>query len=99
MIVPSETQRHKKTIGSFTHRPLNTFQTAEQTQFNVSLCHYNSQRHKQSTEAITYYLAKDRVPINAMHNRGLKKMINTLNKCYIIPSCNCFAKAVLSYAY
>lgn len=43
-------------------------------------------------EAIIYYLAKDRVPIKAWHYRGLKKMINTLNKCYIIPLCNCFTK-------
>ncbi len=48
-----------------------------------------------SAEAITYYLAKDRVPINASHNGVLKKMINTLNKCYIIPSCNFVSKAVL----
>lgn len=63
------------------------------------LCGCETPRHTQSTEAITYYLPKDRAPIIATHNRGLKKMINTLNKCYVIPSWNCFSKAVLSVRY
>lgn len=39
------------------------------------------QRHKGREEAIAYYLAKDKEPLKAKLHRGLRKMINTLNKC------------------
>lgn len=59
------------------------------TAYSASPYPASSQRHKEITNTITYHLAKDLAPINTVQNKGLKKMIKTLDKHFSVPSRNC----------
>jgi len=70
-----------------------------QTLYSASPYPPSSQRHKEITDAITYHLAKDMAPINTVQNEGFKKMINTLDKRYSMPSRKYFSNVALSALY
>ena len=46
-----------------------------------------------------FHLAKDMCPINTVSNEGFRKMVNTLDKRYVIPSRNYFSKQALPALY
>lgn len=70
-----------------------------QTLYGASPYPSSSQRHKDITKAITYYLAKDMAPINTVKNKGFKAMIQTLDKRYSLPSRNYFSSVALPGLY
>lgn len=54
----------------------------------------SSRRYGEITDAITRYLAKDMVPINAVTKDGFKHLILTIDKRYCIPSRTFFTQAI-----
>ncbi|XP_060785451.1 E3 SUMO-protein ligase ZBED1-like [Neoarius graeffei] len=73
--------------------------TITRTLYNTTPYPPNSSRHKEITAAITYHLAKDMAPINTVQHEGFRKMINTLDKWYSIPSRNFFSNVALPDMY
>lgn len=59
----------------------------------------NSCRFTEITEAITYHIAEDMAPLETVNQTGFKKMLNTLDKRYIIPSRTHFSQAALPALY
>ena len=45
-----------------------------------------SHRHKEITDAVTFMIAKDMFPFNTVSDPGFNKLINTLDKQYVLPS-------------
>ncbi len=58
-----------------------------------------STRHKDITEAITYHIAKDMVPVYTVSKDGFKKMVQTLDKRYKIPSRTHFNQVAIPKLY
>ncbi len=58
-----------------------------------------SKRHKEITDAITFHLAKDMVPINTVTNPGFANMIRSLDKRYVIPSRTYFSQVAIPGLY
>ena len=58
-----------------------------------------SQEHKKLTKSITYFLAKDMYPLNAVEQPGLKKMLKTFNPRYEVPSRNYFTRNAIPSLY
>ena len=52
--------------------------------FSASPYPSSSQRHREITNAVAFYLAKDMCPINTVTNKGFKSLVNTLDKRYVI---------------
>ncbi len=78
--------------------------TATQTPITTSLFSASpypagSRRQIEITEAITHFIAKDMAPINTVCSAGFKKLINTLDKRYVIPSRNYFSQVALPSLY
>ncbi|XP_073714924.1 E3 SUMO-protein ligase ZBED1-like [Misgurnus anguillicaudatus] len=58
-----------------------------------------SRRHREITNAITHYLAKDTVPFNVVTKEGFKNLIQTLDKRYTIPSRTYFSQVAIPQLY
>ncbi len=58
-----------------------------------------SKRHKEITEAISRYLAKDMMPINTVSREGFVSLINKLDCKYQIPSRNYFSRVAIPQMY
>lgn len=58
-----------------------------------------STRHKEITDAITYHIAKDMVPVYTVSKEGFKKMVRTLDKRYKIPSRTHFNQVAIPKLY
>lgn len=58
-----------------------------------------SRRHREITNSIMHYLAKDMVSINTVSNEGFKKLIRTLDKRYAIPSRTYFSHVAIPEMY
>ena len=76
------------------------------TQTDITQALYNatpypntSQRYKEITNAVTYYLAKDMASINTVQNDGFKHLVKTLDKRYQLPSRNYFSRTALPAMY
>ncbi|XP_073488853.1 E3 SUMO-protein ligase ZBED1-like [Aquarana catesbeiana] len=71
----------------------------EVTLFNATLYPTTSLRHKEITEAITFHLAKDMAPVTTVEKEGFKKLIQTLDKRYQVPSRNYFSHVAIPALY
>lgn len=69
----------------------------QDTLYNATTYSTSSQRHKEITNAITFFLAKNQCPINTGHNPGFKNLVNTLEKCS--PSRHHFSRVSLPALY
>ncbi|KAI2644978.1 zinc finger BED domain-containing 1-like protein [Labeo rohita] len=58
-----------------------------------------SQRQKEITDAITFHIAKDMLPLNTVAKEGFKKMIRTLDRRYVIPSRTYFSQVAIKELY
>ncbi|XP_076874456.1 E3 SUMO-protein ligase ZBED1-like [Brachyhypopomus gauderio] len=58
-----------------------------------------SKRQREITDAITFHLAKDMVPMNTVTKEGFKKMIRTLDKRYELPSRTYFSQVGIPQMY
>lgn len=58
-----------------------------------------SPEYKKLTKSITYFLAKDMQPLNAVEQPGLKKMLNAFNPRYEVPSRNYFTRNAIPSLY
>ena len=65
----------------------------------VTLYEKGSKRHKDITDAITFHLAKDMVPIYTVTIEGFKKMIRSLDKRYVIPPRTYFSQVATPDLY
>ncbi len=64
-----------------------TKQTSIQaTLFNATPYPTTSPKHKEITDAIAFHLAKDMAPVATVAKDGFKKLIQTLDKRYCVPS-------------
>ena len=61
--------------------------------YNVTPYPSNSERHKKA--AIGYFSAKDMHPMSAVEGEGFKKLIQTLDKRYALPSRHHLSRVVL----
>ncbi|XP_052413836.1 E3 SUMO-protein ligase ZBED1-like [Carassius gibelio] len=59
----------------------------------------SSRRHREITEAITRYLAKDMVPIATVGKPGFLHLMNTIDKRYNIPSRTYFSRIAIPQMY
>lgn len=85
-------RHHKKALWWSCTRQKTSITT---TLYNATPYPPNASSHKEITLAIAYHLAKDMAPINTMQHEGFRKMINTLDKWYSIPSRNLFTNVAL----
>ena len=58
-----------------------------------------SRRHKEITDAITYYLAKDMVPFKTVSKEGFVHLLNKVDKRYKIPSRRHFSHVAVPEMY
>lgn len=58
-----------------------------------------STRHKYITDAITYHIAKDRVPVYTVTKEDFQKMVWILDKRYQIPSQTYFNQVAIPKLY
>ncbi|XP_073689131.1 E3 SUMO-protein ligase ZBED1-like [Garra rufa] len=58
-----------------------------------------SKRWKDITNAITFHLAKDMVPLNTVEKIGFKEMIKVLDPRYVLPSQNYFSRTAIPNLY
>ena len=56
-------------------------------------------RWKELTQAVTYYIAKDGIPIHTVNKTGFKRLLNTFDRRYEIPSRNYFSETTLPVLY
>ncbi|MBN3296042.1 ZBED4 protein, partial [Amia calva] len=47
------------------------------------------------TDVITFFIPKDICPVSTVGNQGFKKLVNTLDKCYAMPSRHHFTRVAL----
>ncbi len=77
-----------------------TKQTSIQaTLFNATPYQTTSPRHKEITDAIAFQLAKDMAPVTSVAKDGFKKLIQTLDKRYSVPSRNYFSHVAIPALY
>ncbi|XP_039903045.1 E3 SUMO-protein ligase ZBED1-like [Simochromis diagramma] len=69
------------------------------TMYNATKYPTSSQRHKEITNAVTFFLAKDHCSINTVDTPGFKKLINTLDKRYNLPSRHYFSRVAIPALY
>lgn len=69
------------------------------TLYNAAPYPTSSRRHKEITNSITFFLAKDQCAINTVENPGFKKMVKTLDKRYALPSRHHFSREALPALY
>ncbi|XP_077306275.1 E3 SUMO-protein ligase ZBED1-like [Lithobates pipiens] len=69
------------------------------TFFNATPYPTNSLRCKEITEAITFHLAKDMAPMTTVEKEGFKKLIQTLNKRFQLPSRTYFSHVAIPGLY
>ncbi|XP_076837705.1 E3 SUMO-protein ligase ZBED1-like [Brachyhypopomus gauderio] len=58
-----------------------------------------SKRQREITDAITFHLVKDMVPMNTVTKEGFKKMLRTLDKRYELPSRTYFSQVGIPQMY
>lgn len=68
-------------------------------QFNATPYPTTSPRHKEITDAIAFHLAKDMAPVTTVAKDGFKKLIQTLDKRYCVPSRNYFSHVAIPALY
>ncbi len=76
-----------------------TQSSIKDTLFSATPYPSSSERHKKITDAVAHFLAKDMCPISTVENEGFKKMINTLDKRYALPSRHYFTRVALPALY
>ncbi|KAI2661570.1 E3 SUMO-protein ligase ZBED1 [Labeo rohita] len=59
----------------------------------------NGARWKAITEAITFYIATDMLPIYSVEKRGFNHMLKVLDARYVVPSRKYFADVALPHLY
>ncbi|XP_049908073.1 E3 SUMO-protein ligase ZBED1-like isoform X3 [Epinephelus moara] len=59
----------------------------------------NSQKQKEITSAVTYDIAKDMAPVSVVEKPGFRKLINTLDPRFNLPSHKYFAEKALPELY
>ncbi|CAI5637539.1 unnamed protein product, partial [Oreochromis niloticus] len=80
--------------------PASSSQTSiHATLYNATKYPTSSQRHKEITNAVTFFLAKEHCSINTVNNPGFKKLINTLDKRYNLPSRHYFSRVAIPALY
>ncbi|ROL48341.1 Zinc finger BED domain-containing protein 1 [Anabarilius grahami] len=58
-----------------------------------------SKRHRELTEAVTRFLAKDMMPVNTVSREGFVSLINKLDRRYQLPSRNYFSQVAVPQMY
>ncbi|MBN3296944.1 ZBED1 protein, partial [Amia calva] len=82
------------------HRELyEDFKKFPQTTINQTPYEKMSKRHKELTEAITRFLAKDMMPVNTVSREGFVSLINKLDRIYQLPSRNYFSQVTIPQMY
>ena len=76
-----------------------TQSSIKDTLYNATAYPPSSDRHTEITDAITYMIAKDMCPINNVGDPGFNKLINTLDKRYVLPSRHHISRIVLPALY
>ncbi|XP_058874176.1 E3 SUMO-protein ligase ZBED1-like isoform X1 [Acipenser ruthenus] len=66
---------------------------------NVAPYEPDSKRWKQITDAVTYFIAKDMVPIYTVEKEGFKKLLKMIDKKYQLPSRKYFSETALPALY
>ena len=81
----SEEQKHSKKKSCWT-RATATQSSVKDTFYNATTLPPDSHRHKEITDAVSYVIAKDMFPINTVIDPAFNKLIDTLDKRYVLPS-------------
>ena len=58
-----------------------------------------SKRWKEVTDAVTFYLAKDMIPIKTVENAGFKRLLKIVDPRYEIPSRKYFYNTAIPWLY
>ncbi|MBN3282620.1 ZBED1 protein, partial [Polyodon spathula] len=66
---------------------------------NVAPYEPDSKRWKQITDAVTYHLAKDMVPVHTVKQSGFQKLLKVIDKKYQLPSHKYFSETALPALY
>ncbi len=73
--------------------------TIDQSFTNATSYGKTSKRHKELTDAVTRFLAKDMMPVNTVSKEGFVGLINKLDLRYQLPSRNNFSHAAIPQMY
>ncbi len=73
--------------------------TIDQSFTNATLYGKTSKRHKELTDAITRFLAKDMMPVNTVSKEGFVGLINKFDRRYQLPSRNYFSHVAIPQMY
>ncbi|KAK0137902.1 Rootletin [Merluccius polli] len=76
-----------------------TQSSIKETLYNATPYPPSSRRHEEITDAIAYMIAKDMCPICTVSDPGFNKLINTLDKRYVLPSRHHFSRIALPALY
>ena len=76
-----------------------TQSSIKDTLYNATAYPPSSHRHKEIMDAVTYMIAKDMCPINTVSDPGFNKLINTLDKRYVLPSRHHISRIALPALY
>ncbi|XP_065105792.2 E3 SUMO-protein ligase ZBED1-like [Paramisgurnus dabryanus] len=95
----SQTTKPKTSSSKSKTLPSLQQQSISQSFASVTPYETTSKRHKEITEAITRYLAKDMMPINTVTKPGFVSLITKLDRRYQIPSRTYFSQVAIPKMY
>ncbi len=73
--------------------------TIDQSFTNAASYGKTSKRHKELTDAVTRFLAKDMMAVNTVSKEGFVGLINKLDRRYQLPSRNYFSHVAIPQIY
>ncbi|XP_041093515.1 E3 SUMO-protein ligase ZBED1-like [Polyodon spathula] len=81
------------------HAAIENLTSVSESVSNVAPYEPDSKRWKQITDAVTYHLAKDMVPVHTVKQSGFQKLLKVIDKKYQLPSHKYFSETALPALY
>lgn len=99
-----EFQKSSVSKSKTTNVKSSSSKTVQQTSIHQSIASLTpyektSKRHKETTEAIARYLAKDMMPMNTVSREGFESLIDKLDRRYQILSRSYFSQVAIPQMY
>ena len=91
-------QKNSKMKSSSTPVPA-TQSSIKDTLYSATAYPPSSHRHEEIMDAVTYVISKDMCPVNTVCDPGFNKLINTLDKRYVLPSHHHISRIALPALY
>ncbi|XP_071344173.1 E3 SUMO-protein ligase ZBED1-like [Trachinotus anak] len=81
-------------------RPIQQKQQTTTERYSTSVPYDKSSKcHKDITEAVAYYIAKDMLPLSTVEKPGFKNLLHVLDPRYVLPGRKYFSKTAITKLY